>query len=148
MATTPDVFIIESLHPTDEGNGHFEGVMLSHVLRLHGKVPEYHYVRTRKQFEQAVVAFGDSNYRYLHISAHGNRAGLCTTNRDDIDYDDLGVMLRPHMEGKRLFVSSCEMVHKDLAASVISESGCYSVTGPTKKIYFSDSALVWASVYH
>lgn len=67
-ATVADVYIIESLDPDDEGNGRLEGVFLSHVLRLHGKNPKYKYVRTRDGFEKAVLAFGKSNYRYLHLS--------------------------------------------------------------------------------
>ncbi len=37
MATVPDVFIIETLAPDDEGNGRFEGSVISSVLRLHEK---------------------------------------------------------------------------------------------------------------
>lgn len=51
-----DVYIIESLDPDDEGNGRFEGIFLSHVLRLHGKNPLYKYVRTRAEFEKAIRA--------------------------------------------------------------------------------------------
>jgi len=148
MSTKPEVFIIESLNPGDEGNGRFEGVLLSQILRLHKKEPKYRYVRTRKQFSKAIKEFGKSNYRYLHISAHGNRDGLCTTNLDDIDYSELADLLAAHMDNRRLFISSCKMVHKSMAAAIIVKSGCLSVIGPTKKIKFSESALVWASVYH
>ena len=54
MRTNPDVFIIESLDPDDEGNGRLEGVMLSNMLNFHEKKPKYRYVRTRKQFLEAV----------------------------------------------------------------------------------------------
>lgn len=103
----PDVYIIESLDPDDEGNGRFEGVFLSHVLRLHGKQPKYQYVRTRDDFEEAVQAFGDSNYRYLHLSCHGNREGLVTTNQEEIDFEELSDMLNPPMKGRRLFSRNC-----------------------------------------
>ena len=79
MTTKGDVFIIESLDPDDEGNGRFEGSNICHVLRLHGKNPRYHYVRTLKEFRQALKQFGSSGYRYLHISAHANKQGMCTT---------------------------------------------------------------------
>lgn len=144
----PDVYIIESLDPDDEGNGRFEGVFLSHVLRLHGKQPKYQYVRTRDDFEEAVKAFGDSNYRYLHLSCHGNREGLVTTNQEEIDFEELSDMLNPHMKGRRLFVSACMMVHTDLAKAIIPASGCYSVIGPNHEIAFTDSAVIWAAVYH
>ncbi|GKQ49134.1 hypothetical protein [Pseudomonas syringae] len=97
MATTPDVFIIETLSPDDEGNGRFEGSIISSLLKLHGKKTIYCYVRTRQQFIQAIEQFGNSGYRYLHISAHGNKHGLVTTNQDEIDYKDLAEILRPHI---------------------------------------------------
>jgi hypothetical protein len=146
--TIADVYIIESLDPDDEGNGRFEGIFLSHVLRLHGKNPLYKYVRTRAEFEKAIVAFGRSGYRYLHLSCHGDPEGLCTTNLEEIDFDELSEMLEPHMAGRRLFVSACKMVHLDLARALIPGSGCYSVVGPTHNIAFTDSAVVWAAIYH
>lgn len=148
MNTIADVFIIESLDPDDEGNGRFEGIFLSHVLRLHGKNPNYKYVRTRREFEKAIKKFAASGYRYLHLSCHGDPKGLCTTNQEEIDFDELGELLQPHMEGKRLFVSACKMVHSDLAKAVIPTSGCNSVVGPTENIAFTDSAVVWAAIYH
>lgn len=147
-ATIADVYIIESLYPDDEGNGRLEGVFLSHVLRLHGKNPKYQYVRTRKDFEKAIHAFGKSGYRYLHLSCHGDPEGLCTTNRDEVDFDELADMLKPHMQGRRLFVSACKMVHADLAEAIIPGSGCYSVVGPIHDIAFTDSAVIWAAIYH
>ncbi len=89
MKIKPEVFIIESLDPDDEGNGRFEGSILARMLRLHEKSPKYRYVRTREQFEEAVEQFSNSRYRYLHISAHGDPEGMCTTNQEEIDYDEL-----------------------------------------------------------
>lgn len=67
MNTKPEVYVIESLDPDDEGNGRFEGVIISRMLELHGKRCKYEYVRTRQQFESAAKRFGKSRYRYLHI---------------------------------------------------------------------------------
>lgn len=147
-STTPDVYVIESLDPDDEGNGRFEGAVLTQVLRLHEKTPKYEYVRTRDQFEKAVGRFGASRYRYLHISAHADSEGMCTTNQEEIDFDELAEMLKPHLGGRRLFLSACSMVHHDMAATLIPGTGCYSVVGPTQDIRFADAAIVWASIYH
>lgn len=148
MATVPDVYIIESLSPDDEGNGRLEGVVLAQVLRLHGKNPRYKYVRTRKQFANAVSDFGKSRYRYLHISAHADEEGMCTTNRDDVSFSELADFLTPHLKGRRLFLSACSMVHDQMAKELIPSTGCYSVVGPTEDIRFTDAAVVWASIYH
>ena len=148
MKTKPEVFIIETLDPDDEGNGRFEGSIISRMLKLHGKEPKYRYVRTRKDFKKAVTQFGKSQYRYLHISAHANEEGMCTTNQDEIDYEELAEIVNPHLNGRRLFLSACSMVHEDLAREIIPNSGCYSVVGPVEDIYFSDAAIVWSSIYH
>ena len=55
IRTKPELFIIESVDPDDEGNGRFEGIIISSILKLHGKLPRYRYVRTRGGFEEAVV---------------------------------------------------------------------------------------------
>ncbi|MFX1739841.1 hypothetical protein PXJ20_26835 [Paraburkholderia sp. A1RI_3L] len=148
MKTIADVFIIESLDPDDEGNGRLEGVFLAHILRLHGKAPQYRYVRTRDALNDAVLEFAESHYRYLHISSHGDSEGLVTTNQEEVDFDEFAEMLQPHMQGRRLFLSACSTVHEDLAKALIPPSGCYSVVGPTENIRFTDAAIVWGAVYH
>lgn len=148
MNTVPEVYIIESLDPNDEGNGHFEGVILSRILDLHGKRCKYDYVRTSAQFKEAVKRFGKSRYRYLHISIHADSEGMCTTNQDEIDFKKLGKIFRPHLNGRRLFLSACAMVHRDLAKAVIPESGCNSIIGPNEDICFTDAAVFWSSLYH
>ena len=146
--TTPDVFIIESLDPDDEGNGRFEGGVISHVLRLHEKNPRYTYVRTRSKFLDAVHEFGDSEYRYLHISSHGNEIGMYTTNQDEISYKEMGEILTPVLTKKRLFLSACSMTNERMAQNIIPITGCTSVIGPTEEISFSDAAVFWPAVYH
>jgi hypothetical protein len=148
VRTKPEVFIIESLDPDDEGNGRFEGGIISKMLRLHGKNPKYMYVRTKKEFKEAVTQFGSSQYRYLHISAHADEDGMCTTNLDEINYNELSKILTPCLSGRRLFLSACSMVHEDMAKELIPSCGCYSVIGPTEDINFSDAAIVWSSIYH
>ena len=148
MKTLAEVFIIESLDPDDEGNGRFEGSIISRMLRLHGKAPKYRYIRTRKDFLKAIKQFGQSKYRYLHISAHADADGMCTTNLDEIAFEELAEILCPHLAGCRLFLSACSMVHENLAKEIIPRSGCNSVVGPTEDIYFSDAAIVWSSIYH
>ena len=146
--TIPDVYIIESLDPDDEGNGRFEGSIISHVLRLHGKNPVYTYVRTRHCFEKAIIKFRKSGYRYLHISAHGDREGMCTTNQDEIDYDELAEMLSPALENRRLFLSACSMIHEEMAAEIIPTTSCVSIVGPRDDVEFTSAAVFWPAIYH
>ncbi|WLH46254.1 hypothetical protein [Pseudomonas beijingensis] len=148
MASTPDVFIIETLNPDDEGNGRFEGGVISSVLRLHEKNPIYRYVRTRDQFNEAVIEFGKSGYRYLHISAHGNEDGLFTTNQNEISYSELAKILAPHLKKRRLFLSACSMIHDNFLSALFPTTKCISVVGPREVINFSDAAVTWPAIYH
>jgi hypothetical protein len=148
MKSKPDVFIIESLDPDDEGNGRFEGSSISHILRLHGKRPEYRYVRTLKELKRAIGEFEASGYRYLHISAHADRDGLVTTNLDDVSNAQLAKLLSPALKGRRLFLSACSMVHRRMAAKVIPTTKCLSVVGPRRDIGFTEAAVFWPAVYH
>ena len=78
--TTPSLFIIESLTFRDEERKRFEGSILSDILALSGKNDvKYFYIRTEKELKAALKKFAYSEYRYLHISCHGDRAGIGLT---------------------------------------------------------------------
>mgnify|MGYP000850242188 CR=1 FL=1 len=147
MFTAPEVFIIESLEHVDETNDRYEGKLLSHILKMNGKQCIYHYIRTEGEFKEAVKLFNQCNYRYLHLSCHGNQQAMKTT-QDVIFFDDLGEILQPYINNKRLFVSACDMVNENLAQIIIPKSGCYSIIGPAAEISFSSAAIFWASFYH
>jgi hypothetical protein len=148
MKTTPNVYIIESLYPNDEGNGRLEGVFLAQILRLHGKETKYSYVRTRKEFKAAVRDFKASGYRYLHISAHGDEEGIDTTNQEGVTYRRLAELLSGIPQNCRLFMSSCEVVHEESAEALVTEGRFRSLLGPRNRIGFHDSAATWAAIYH
>jgi len=143
----PEVFIVESLRFADEEAGRLEGRMLSHMLNLHKKRSKYYYIRTKKELIAVLNLFKKSEYRYLHLSCHGDETGMATT-LDEIDFDELGKIMIPYLKDKRLFVSACEMVNDNLANAIIPKSGCLSVIGPNTNIGFSDAAIFWSSVYH
>ncbi len=70
------------------------------------------------------------------------------TTFDSISFADLGRILRPNLNGRRVFLSACEMTTKKLATELLNGSGCYSVIGPADQVHFSDAALLWSSFYH
>lgn len=146
--TVADVFIIESLDPDDEGNGRFEGAAICHILRLHDKNPKYCYVRTKKDFQKALSVFKKSRYRYLHLSAHADADGPCTTNQENISYEEIADDLFSAMDGRRIFISACGMVHEKMAKTIIQKTDCVSIVGPKDNIAFADAAVFWPAVYH
>lgn len=148
MPTKPDIFIIESLSPDDEGNGRFEGQSIMHIARLHGKQPKYRYVRTKRDFQKAIKSCLRSEYRYLHVSAHADEEGLITTNQEEITNAELGAMLGEGFANRRLFLSACSIVHKKMAADIIPITNCFSVVGPRRNIGFAEAVVFWPALYH
>lgn len=145
--TVPEVFIIESLKFGDERRNRQEGEVLARMLALSGKTDtRYYYLRTRKELAEVIERFGRSRYRYLHISCHADLTGMATT-LDEVSYEDLGEMLAPHLDGRRVFVSGCEMACDRLAAALLNNTGCYSLVGPAGEIAFSDATAMWIAFY-
>lgn len=146
-STTPDLFIIESLRFEDEESEHTEGKFLSHILKLAGRQVQYFYIRTRRELEEVLDRFEDSNFRYLHISCHANRNGVELT-LDDLGVKELGQLLSPYLQTRRIFFSACEIATPRLAKALLKGTGCYSMIGPSEAVGFDEAALYWASLYH
>lgn len=146
--TNPELFIIESLTLQDEKKGRHEGDIISKILHLVGKrKTRYYYIRTLRELKKIVKIFGKSRHRYLHISCHANESGIDTTF-DTVSYAELARILRPHLRGRRVFVSACQMANHCLAGKLFKNSGLFSLIGPRDDIYFDDSAAFWVSLYH
>jgi hypothetical protein len=143
----PEIFIIESLTFADERANRFEGRIISEILALSGKKCEYCYIRTKRELKKLLQQFASSHYRYLHLSCHGSNDSLFTT-LDPIPFSELGPLIKPHLNKRRLFVSACSATNRALADAIMPDSGCYSILGPDQEIYFGDAAVLWASFYH
>lgn len=146
-STIPEVFIIESLTFDNEKDEMYEGKLISNILHLSDKKSIYYYIRTKAELESVLDLFWESNYRYLHLSCHGNSKSMATT-LDSIDFKELSDLLDPVLMNRRLFLSACSMTNDKLAKAVIPSSECYSVIGPAKDIKFNDAAILWATFYH
>jgi hypothetical protein len=139
--------IIESLRFSDEDGNRLEGKILRQIFKLSGHKVGYLYIRTRQELQIAVRQFHESQRRYLHLSCHGNPTNIgLTLNR--LGFAEFASDVSPFLRNRRLFLSACAVVNEDLAKVLIPGSGCYSVIGPRKTIYFDDSVLMWASFYH
>ena len=147
MTTKPEVFVVESLEFKDERKNRLEGQILKRTLKISEKNPLYYYLRTKRELKKVLRRFGKSKYRYLHLSCHGNDESIWTT-LDRIEFEELGKLLRPHLRGRHLFLSSCKVVNERLAEAVMPKSGCISIIGPTEKVKFDRAAVMWASFYY
>ncbi len=146
--TVPEVFIIESLSIDDEESRRQEGEILSRMLHLSGKSKtKYFYIRTKRELGKMIEMFDETGYRYLHISCHASRTSMATTF-DSVSYTKLSEMLNSCLDGRRVFVSACEMANEELAANLLPETGCHSLIGPRRDIAFADAAAFWVAFYH
>lgn len=144
--TKPSVFIIESLKFEDEEKDNFEGQIISRILKMSGIEHKYFYIRTGNELQVLLEKFCALNYRYLHISCHGNSELICTT-LDEIRFAPLAELLDNNLYQKRLFLSACLSANEQLADAVFKRTGCYSLIGSHKKIRIDDAAIFWASFY-
>lgn len=146
--TKPETFILESLEHEDEKQARLDGKILYDVLKLHGKKPLYYYFRTQRELIEFAKIFRESGYRYLHLSCHGG---------DDIvqytfghsSYKEFASIFDKKLNNRRLFVSGCNLGNVAFANEIFAvNGGMYSVTAPTKKIYFHQSVSFWSAFYY
>lgn len=138
-----EVYIIESLNEDDDR----EGEVIYRTLKMAGKDPVYRYIRTVNELQHFVDDFEDSEYRYLHLSCHGSRRGIATT-LDQISIAAFAEIVGPALDNRRLFLSTCLASTMEMATAVFAAGGATSVVGPTNKIHFDDSVILWSSFYH
>jgi hypothetical protein len=145
----PEVFIIESLDLSDEKLGYSEGKMLCQLLRMMEKEPLYYYIRTKQEMRAMAREFEQSRYRYLHISCHGTPDNF-RLSLDAVTFGTFARIFRPVLRNRRVFLSACDIAQVELANRLFRDldTAPYSLTGPTQDIYFSDAAVIWASLYN
>ncbi len=146
--TVPEVFIVESLHE-DDVETHRVGHIIEQVLLMYEMKPKYKYVKTFPELRDAMNEFSESNYRYLHLSFHGDE------NSFEAQFGDLPFNHFPQIDhilkGKRVFISSCKVVnhHNHVLANVLlHNTGCTSLVGSYEDISFNDAALMWSTFYY
>jgi hypothetical protein len=144
---TPEVFIIESLRKEDHEEGRLEGRLINQLLRMGGREPIYKLVETEDELRDAIRSFGESGYRYLHLSCHGNDKAF-GFYFGSMAFETFVGLFNDGLKNRRLFVSACEAVNEHLAGLLIPSTLCYSVVGPFEPIKFDDAAIMWASYYY
>jgi len=152
MSTKPTVCFVESLGFLEEQT-HKEGEIISRALQLSGKRSAYAYIRTKQELTAVVTEFGESKHRYLHLSCHGvvdenKKATGFHLTTGQIGSDDLARVLAPHVDGRRVFLSSCLAARSTFADTLLRESQCLSVLAPMNRINFDDAAVFWTAFYH
>lgn len=143
----PEVFIIESLTKKDREENRLEGDLIQRILKMGRRKPKYYFVETLNQLIEKIEEFDLSEYRYLHLSCHGSSNSF-TFYFGNMDFVQFAELLRDKLANKRIFISACESVNKDLASLLIPSTKCYSIIGPYEPIEFDDAAMIWVSYYY
>lgn len=147
--TLPDVFIIESLDR--ESNGDVQGRALAQALKAFGRYPRYVDVANKFELINALKDFEISEYRYLHISAHGDvvNEGLRLRNDETVSYEEIADELsKLKLKSTRLFLSACCAGAKsDFAEALFSRTSVHSVLAPAEDIDLIESLLFWTAFY-
>lgn len=141
------VFIIESLSIDDENENRLDGLILREMLGLSNIQCEYIYIRTRRELEYAAKQFSDSQFKYLHVSSHGEPGKIHLT-LDTLQFAALARIVGPYLSKRRLFLSACEITTFRLAKHLIPHYNCVSLVGSPDEIRFDKSGLFWSSFYH
>jgi hypothetical protein len=143
----PEVYIIESLSKQDIKEKRLEGKLISQILRMGKRKPKYRFVKTRSQLIEATEEFAKSQYRYLHLSCHGN-SNKFRFYFGDIGFRQFAKFMHDKLENRRIFISTCKSVNMNLAKLIIPRSKCNSIIGPFEPIRFDDAAIIWVSYYY
>ena len=158
------VHIIESGAPDDILLSRLEGSALRETLNLLDIPVTYHQVVNEEMlaraFEQAdewytAAGLGDERaddaLQVLHISAHGNKAGIVTTTNEQVTWARLKDLVRGYSEGSGedvlLTLSSCNGYN---AWNVIAgpEFGVVSIVGPKGKPTWQETVVGFQTFYH
>ncbi len=146
--TEAETFILESLSHEDETAARMDGKVLFEVLKLHGKKPIYYYFRTQRELIEFAKIFRESGYRYLHLSCHGSDQIIQYTFGQST-YAEFAQIFEKKLHNRRLFISGCNLGNMNLAKELFATNGgMYSITAPTKEVFFDQSVSFWSAFYY
>lgn len=146
--TQPQTFILESLDHENERSNMMEGKVLYDMLKLNQLNPIYYYFRTQRELQELIKIYKTSNYRYLHLSCHGNTEEVLYTFGSN-SYSHFANIVEKQLNNRRVFISGCHLGNKQFAKEVFATNGgMYSITAPTKKAFFNQAASFWSAFYY
>jgi len=152
------VFVIEAPSSKDLYESRSEGQHLCELLRLAGIKSRYHLTADAERFRDALDALYtiagtlSSEALLLHISAHGNNAGIQLTSGETVTWDQLKQLIMPvndAVDGRLIVcMSSCEGFS---ACEMAMEEGSLpflGIVGHVAKPSWSDTAVAFHAFYH
>lgn len=144
------IFIIESFSFEEEENNDLPGYHLYQSLtfcKINDQTPLYYFIRTKKDLEEILNIFENSNYEFLHIFCHGSSTHL-ELALENISFEDFFDITEDRLYRKRLFMSSCNVANFDFAKLFIPRVHCKSIIGAPTVTHKDIEFLIWSSFYY
>lgn len=153
------VYIVESPSAADLYQNRSEGMLLKQMLELSGTPCITRTAISRSTFNIALSdgIFNETKQHVdrlpiIHISAHGDHAGIVLSTGDKIDWNELRELLKPINEalhGSLLVAMSCCNGYSGTAMAMTERKPpYYALVGNYEKPTWSETAIAFASFYH
>ena len=109
-----EVFIIEALTRDDVRDGMLDGYVLYQQLKMMGGDPRYVRVSSENDFKASLVMFRESNYKFLHISCHGDKEKRQVRIGDTwFGYMRIAIASMQMLKSRRVSFSACELGNEE-----------------------------------
>jgi hypothetical protein len=139
-----DVFIIDAYPYNDEEITEYG--LIKETLSLLRKKPITKRVETLQEYQAQLDSYVQSNYRYLHISSHGNHTGL-EIGENTINITKVFNGVNQNLRNRRIFISACEFTNDMLAKIIFNNTNCLSLMGFEEEVRVDKTALFWSFFY-
>ncbi len=145
------VYIIESLRAVEFYERCLDGFAANEMVKLLGVRSEYRHALDRKHLKRAIDEAAAGDFEVIHLSAHGDRAGVELTDGTQLGWAELAEMLRPAAgPTKSLVMATCEGGDAKLAKAL--QKSCvmfgYIFGSTAESVSFPDSCLAWSILYN
>lgn len=149
------VLIVESPGLADITSGDRRGELIKRQLELLRIPCVLQAIHTSTLFED-VLKGGAPESDVIHLSAHGNTAGIGFTDGSFLDWKKLQIAALPHTGGKLLVLDACQSAAFNVDANLAKfmQQMMGGVAQPPKcvltmvgNVYFADSVLAWGLFY-
>jgi len=144
------VFIIESEGAGDLVDRRTEGEGLQRLLSLCNRKSTLRKVTTRQEFEREINIFAASGCNILHLSCHGNEAGIGFTDGSTMTWAQLFAVLDGNISDKYLFLSSCAPMSNSRLIDLFgtSDRPPFLIAGSTQSLTWRDAFVAWTLLYN
>lgn len=153
-----DLFVIEVLRPNDYACFCADGQQLVAQMQALGFDTRYVRAYDKKSFKDAVSQFGDSKFKWLHISCHGADNGIelydekweskASWSPEIVCFSEFAKLFETTLATCRMTISGCRTGNEDLARNMfMHNTGLQSVVAPAGDLPIDIAAPLWVSFY-